>query len=184
MSARCLVCKQEFRPPAAHAARTMLLVCPHCGFIGLWDGERFGVPTYEEETSLERIEGEELRDSSSPAGDRTVAEEWEPELPLPYKRRLFLKVLTGSRKGEVVAFDSGRAVIGRNEGDVGIDDPKISRKHAVVEAISRENVFVRDLASTNGTWLNGVRVGSKKLRNGDIIRVGSTELQFLWQDED
>lgn len=162
----------------------MLLVCPHCGFIGLWDGGRFGVPTYEEETSLERVAGEALDVEDGAIDERTVVEDWEPELPLPYKRRLFLKILTGPRKAEVVAFVSGRAVIGRLEGDVALDDPKISRKHAVVEAISRENVFLRDLASTNGTWLNGVRVRSKKLRNGDVIRVGSTELQFLWQDED
>lgn len=162
----------------------MLLVCPHCGFIGLWDGGRFGVPTYEEETSLERVAGEALDVDDGAVDEHTVVEDWEPELPLPYKRRLFLKVLTGPRKSEVVAFVSGRALIGRQEGDVALDDPKVSRKHAVVEAISRENVFLRDLASTNGTWLNGVRVRSKKLRNGDVIRVGSTELQFLWQDED
>lgn len=184
MSTRCLVCKQTFAVPAGHMDRTVLMVCPHCGFIGLWDGRAFGIPTYEEETSLERVEGEAVGKRAADPGEATVAEPWEPDLPLPYKRRLFLKILTGPDKGSIVPFRTGRAIIGRGEGDVPLDDAKVSRKHAMVEAISRENVFLRDLASTNGTWLNGARVRSKKLRNGDILRVGSTELQFLWQDED
>lgn len=185
MITHCLVCKEEFQVPAEAAQRSVLLVCPHCGFIGLWSDGDYAIPTYQEEQSLERIEGQPATElAAEPAsGEETLVEEHQPDLPLPYKRRLFLKVLTGGRKGEMIPFDQGRLVLGRKEADVSLEDPKISRKHAMVEAISRENIFLRDLASTNGSYLNGVRVRSKKLRSGDVIRVGNTEMQFLWQDE-
>jgi len=185
MSATCVVCKQRFSIPNAASGRTVLLRCPHCGFIGLWSQQQFTIPTYQEEQSLERLEGE-LPDAAAPttAGEQTVAEQGDIDLPLPYKRTLWVKILTGPEQGGLKQFNKGRAVVGRQEADIALDDVKVSRKHAAIEAISRENIFVRDLASTNGTYLNGTRVQSKKLRNGDIIRVGQTELQFLWQDED
>lgn len=184
MTVRCLVCKTELEPPPSLATQEALLVCPECGFIGLWDGARYSIPTHQEEAALERVTAKVARTVSSSDGEATEVDSYAADLPLPYKRQLFLKVLTGPRAGELLRLDKGRVVLGRNEADVTIEDAKVSRKHAAIEAISRENIFLRDLASTNGTYLNGTRIRSKKLRNGDIVRVGSTELQFLWQDEE
>ena len=63
-----------------------------------------------------------------------------------------------------------------------LDDPEISKKHAVLEAFSRDNIYIRDLASTNGTFVNGVQVSQRKLIDGDIIRIGSIKLKFYSQD--
>ena len=186
MTVHCLVCKEQFNVPSHALDREVLVTCPECGFLGHWSSQVLSVPTHQEETELERLEGQPATPSEvgpAGAGDSTVVEQDRSNLPLPYKRRLILKIHTGSRAGEVVVLDSGRAVIGRQDAEIELDDPKLSRKHAVIEAISRENIFLRDLASTNGTLLNGTPVSSKKLRSGDVIQVGGTEIEFLWEDE-
>ena len=72
-------------------------------------------------------------------------------------------------------------VAGRSEdADLVIDDPSASRQH--FEVISRfGSQVMRDLRSTNGTMVNGVKVVECRLTNGDIITVGSTEIGFFEQ---
>jgi len=68
-------------------------------------------------------------------------------------------------------------VIGSGEGvDVRVDDPCVSRRHCVIEP-TEERVLVRDLASTNGTLLNGVRVPTAELRPGLVLTIGTTRLR-------
>jgi pSer/pThr/pTyr-binding forkhead associated (FHA) protein len=70
--------------------------------------------------------------------------------------------------------------IGRAEqNDVVIDgDEFASARHARVEP-RRDGVWVHDLGSTNGTFVNGVRIDRpRKLVNGDVVRAGETELRF------
>jgi S-DNA-T family DNA segregation ATPase FtsK/SpoIIIE len=73
-------------------------------------------------------------------------------------------------------------ILGR-DGEITIRDRRVSRKHAVIEAISRENIYIRDLMSKNGTFVNGVKVQTYKLKAGDIIRLGDTDLELLIEDE-
>jgi hypothetical protein len=58
----------------------------------------------------------------------------------------------------------------------------VSRRHCTIER-SGGKVIVRDLKSTNGTLVNGVRVDVEVLRDGDRIRVGSTELKLVVTSE-
>ncbi len=72
----------------------------------------------------------------------------------------------------------GKARIGRSEeGEIVLLDPSVSRTHAVVE-IGARGVLVRDLGSTNGTFLNGRRIESGTLRDGDELRFGNTRMRF------
>jgi hypothetical protein len=72
----------------------------------------------------------------------------------------------------------GKARIGRSEeGEIVLLDPSVSRTHAVVE-IGARGVRVRDLGSTNGTFLNGRRIESGTLRDGDELRFGNTRMRF------
>ncbi|MBI2569312.1 MAG: FHA domain-containing protein [Candidatus Schekmanbacteria bacterium] len=70
-----------------------------------------------------------------------------------------------------------RFVIGREDCDLVVRDPEVSRRHAVIEAYGRDFVLV-DLGSTNGTHVNGALVDSCRLQNGDCIRVGELEAVF------
>jgi hypothetical protein len=72
----------------------------------------------------------------------------------------------------------GKARIGRSEtSEIVLADPSVSREHAVVEIRAGEPV-VRDLGSTNGTFVNGRRVRAQSLRDGDELVFGSTKMRF------
>ncbi|MEU7846544.1 FHA domain-containing protein [Micromonospora parva] len=71
-------------------------------------------------------------------------------------------------------------VIGRApSGQVVINDPHLSRRHAEVW-LAPEGPSLRDLGSTNGTWLNDRRITEvERLSDGDVIRLGRTELRLF-----
>ena len=90
----------------------------------------------------------------------------------------YLVFLSGPRKGRRVGIDRPVLRIGRDRSnDLSLDDPDTSRNHA--EVVLREGVHhIRDLDSTNGTFVNGVRVSEAKLRPGDQIIMGDTILFY------
>jgi pSer/pThr/pTyr-binding forkhead associated (FHA) protein len=58
------------------------------------------------------------------------------------------------------------------------EDEFASGHHARIES-QRDGVWIMDLGSTNGTFVNGARLdGRRKLREGDVVQVGDTELRF------
>jgi len=77
---------------------------------------------------------------------------------------------------------SAITVLGRdNTADVILDDPGISRRHTEIRVTSDGPHLVasiRDLGSTNGTFVNGERIASQHLANGDRISVGRTSLTY------
>jgi hypothetical protein len=101
----------------------------------------------------------------------------EIERALPVPERFCLRTLVGVPPDAV--YPLGRtARIGRNEeSEIVLNDPSVSRAHAVIE-IGRGGANVRDLGSTNGTFVNGRRIESQSLREGDELRFGNTRLRF------
>jgi pSer/pThr/pTyr-binding forkhead associated (FHA) protein len=82
--------------------------------------------------------------------------------------------------GEEFDLDSNPLTVGRGtQNDVSIDgDEFASARHVRVEP-RRDGVWVSDVGSTNGTYVNGVRIDRpRKLVQGDVVRVGETELRF------
>jgi FHA domain len=77
-------------------------------------------------------------------------------------------------------LDSAPVTLGRssdNDMELG-DDEFASAHHARVEP-RRDGVWVEDVGSTNGTFVNGSKLnGPRKLTPGDVIRVGETDLRF------
>src|SRR6476620_4722173 len=79
---------------------------------------------------------------------------------------------TGTHHAKV----EGRAVLGSASGvDLVIGDPTVSRLHAEREH-RPDGLWVRDLGSTNGTRVNGVRVESANVPDGATLQLGSTTL--------
>ena len=62
--------------------------------------------------------------------------------------------------------------------DVRLDDPTVSRRHAIIAQREHGAVLLDD-RSMNGTWLNGERVNESPLADGDVIQLGAVRLRYL-----
>ena len=79
-------------------------------------------------------------------------------------------------------LDKDCVVIGRSSDcDIQLDDESVSREHAEIRH-GLEGYGIQDLQSTNGTWVNDVRINSSQLTAGDRIRCGSQIVKFLSAD--
>lgn len=96
---------------------------------------------------------------------------------------LYLEILRGNDAGKRVKIQEISLVLGRVNADMNLRDNDVSRKHAVIEIYGREQVVIRDLASTNGTFVNGKRIHQATLQHNDNIRLGKTLLQFTIEEE-
>ena len=77
------------------------------------------------------------------------------------------------------AYPLVRAVnrLGRgSDTDIRVEDPGASRNHC--EIVLGQPVLVRDLNSTNGTYINGQRISQAELADGTVIMIGTTQLVF------
>jgi hypothetical protein len=82
--------------------------------------------------------------------------------------------------GDEFDLDSRALTVGRGtQNDVSIEgDEFASARHVRIEP-RRDGVWVSDIGSTNGTYVNGVRIDRpRKLARGDVVRVGETELRY------
>ena len=77
------------------------------------------------------------------------------------------------------AIDSAAITIGRgSQNTIPLEDDFASASHAVVEP-RQDGVWLEDVGSTNGTYLNGVKLSRpRKLTPGDLLRVGETDFRF------
>ncbi len=83
-------------------------------------------------------------------------------------------------EGEEHRLDSAPLTVGRGaQNDLGLGpDEFASARHARFEP-RRDGVYVEDIGSTNGTFVNGIRLTrERRLTPGDVIRVGETDLRF------
>jgi pSer/pThr/pTyr-binding forkhead associated (FHA) protein len=83
-------------------------------------------------------------------------------------------------EGDVYAIDSSALTVGRGgDNDLSINgDEYASARHARFEP-RRDGVYVEDIGSTNGTFVNGIRLTKdRRLAPGDVVRIGETDLRF------
>lgn len=93
-----------------------------------------------------------------------------------------LIVLSGSRLGQRALLDCDVFVIGRSTGaGLQLDGDAVSRIHARI-ARRDGSYFLEDAGSTNGSFVNYVRVSQRELKDGDEIQIGHNLLKFLAGD--
>ena len=89
-----------------------------------------------------------------------------------------LRLRTGSNAGKVYDLRSALRLGRHPYNEVSIDDPAVSRYHSWITH-EMGLVLIEDLASVNGTFVNGQRVSKRvALKPGDTIRIGETEFLF------
>jgi len=83
-------------------------------------------------------------------------------------------------EGPNILLDKPILLLGRHpECDVQIDSRKISRRHCCIAQVS-DYLVVRDLGSTNGVRINGVRVLEGRLAPGDELTIGTYRYKVIW----
>ncbi len=154
------------------------LHCPECGFVNpeganycqkcgafLGDGPRGGGGEGETTAAYQVDETGELRPVDL---ERAAAE----------GATLVIRS-GGGRAGEAFELGEEQTRVGRStESDVFLDDVTVSRNHALLVR-RRDGVYIDDLGSLNGTYINRRRIDSHKLADGDELQIGKYKLTYL-----
>ncbi len=97
-----------------------------------------------------------------------------------------LKQLINGAVVSEIDMSAGDFSIGRNHGNnLQLDDGVVSGEHAMLKLVANHflpeslDMTIRDLGSTNGTYVNNTAVKQKLLRHGDSIRIGSYEYKVF-----
>ncbi len=98
----------------------------------------------------------------------------------PVNRDAALVVIYGLDLGRKYDLNKDSMVVGRSsKADIQVDQESISRNHAKV-VTQKDHVMIRDLGSTNGTYVNDEQITSEyQLRNGDMVKIGRTIFKFI-----
>ncbi|MBC7975337.1 MAG: FHA domain-containing protein, partial [Myxococcales bacterium] len=83
-----------------------------------------------------------------------------------------------ARPKTTLTLTVARALIGRETGDLALDDPEASAVHAEIDC-TQGHVIVRDLGSSNGTWRGGERLPQFALLIGQSFRCGATTITLI-----
>ena len=93
------------------------------------------------------------------------------------RSNVILKLKAAGRT-RLIVFDTQDLSLGRaNENDISVEDPEMSRKHAVFKR-SREGCTVEDMGTSNGTSVNGQTVPRAVLKHGDVVKIGEVEITY------
>jgi predicted Zn finger-like uncharacterized protein len=170
----------------------MQATCSHCGTrstlndaqIGRHPRVQFRCATCGKHTVVKTAQADSTQVVFTPPNEPPVEATSDPalllgsdagKLSLPANKCIALAVLSGPAKGLVFTLEKPSVVIGRTAGDLRIDDPNVSRLHCAVE-VKGNVVRVRDLDSTNGTFVGAERIGSSDLRHLSEFRLGESVL--------
>ena len=97
--------------------------------------------------------------------------------------RVLLRVQEGPDRGAKVQVSRNRLTVGRSAvNDLPLSDTSVSGTHLEI-AVTDEGILLRDLGSTNGTFVDGVRVREAFLEPGSVIQIGTTEIVLQSADE-
>lgn len=99
-------------------------------------------------------------------------------LVLPENEEISLRAVEGNEKGTVYPVTKPRLTIGRSNADIVINDALSSRVHCALE-ISAQAIVLRDLNSTNGTFVNDAPILTATLSNGSSFRIGGHTFQLI-----
>ncbi|WP_371671083.1 FHA domain-containing protein [Streptomyces sp. NBC_00289] len=133
----------------------------------------------------ERLDGARCTLGEPPLIDGAVLSLGAPAEPEPHPEvddaPTQLHVVAGPDAGGVHLLHGGQIHLGRSaDADVPLDDPDVSRLHCAVTVAADGRVSVADLGSTNGTTLDGARVGTRPVRfaPGALLRIGESALRL------
>lgn len=101
---------------------------------------------------------------------------------VPARFRASVVIMEGHAEGMEYPIEKSTTVLGRDkDADIAIKDPSISRQHAAI--VYHDNAFIlKDLGSTNGTYVKSKPVEKVRIRHRDKFRIGDTLIQFILEE--
>jgi diguanylate cyclase (GGDEF)-like protein len=97
----------------------------------------------------------------------------------PLSHQACLVVIYGLDLGKKHNLDKATVIIGRSgKSDIQVDQESVSRSHAKI-INNGKCLSLKDLGSTNGTYVNDEQVHERELKDGDLIKIGRTIFKFL-----
>ena len=140
----------------------------------------------EDDPTLRRIkpEGNPVHFSVSKYGTPMETTKMIPHTNSVSRAHWVFEVISGAERGRQFIGMTNEIKVGRQfDNHIQLNDPKVSRFHAVIVRKGTA-LFVRDLNSTNGTWVNQMKVSkAQKLESGDQIRIGATVIAVHFEKE-
>ena len=117
--------------------------------------------------------------SSQGARSKTVVTVISKIAEKPVGKDACLVVIYGLELGRKYNLENANVIIGRSsKSDVQIDQESVSRNHAKIINTGK-SIILRDLGSTNGTYVNDQLIDEYVLRDGDFVKIGRTIFKFL-----
>lgn len=112
--------------------------------------------------------------------EETIFEESPEEIPTPLliESALILKVISGPNTGSEFGMDKSKSyIIGKDPAtsDIIFNDLSVSKNNTKITIDENKNIFVEDLGSKNGTYVNNVKIEERtQITSNDLITVGTT----------
>ncbi len=97
---------------------------------------------------------------------------------IPTKHHAVLEIIGSGGKRKHVELGEGEVVLGRtSECGIQLSVENVSREHALI-FFRNEEYHIEDLGSTNGVYVNGIKIEKCVLRNHDRVEIGDVEILF------
>ena len=150
--------------------------CPECGLVNA-EGANYCQKCGAFLADREHREGDDTT-AAWQIGETGDIEPVDPEAVASDSAALVIRA-GGGRAGETFLLAGDQTRIGRSpDAEVFLDDVTVSRNHALLVR-RRDGVYIDDLGSLNGTYVNRRRIESHKLVDGDELQIGKYKLTYL-----
>jgi pSer/pThr/pTyr-binding forkhead associated (FHA) protein len=142
----------------------------------VWDMPPIDVPSAKVFDEVDPFAGVPAEDSGGEAMVTVIVPK--PRRDAVSSAAAAVELESGTESGRRIPLSFGSNIVGRGLCEIPLADPLASQRHAEIGRLPDGGFFVKDLASSNGTTLNGRRIEYSPLHDRDLLQVGDTLLRF------
>jgi predicted Zn finger-like uncharacterized protein len=166
MIIECINCRAKYDVPDSKIRNGLKLKCSRCNKI------------FSTDDLIDNSSGDE-KDTAKMTKDNINDSLWSNEnLKLPLERKFSIAVIKGARAGYIYHIEKPYILVGRGKVDLIIPDKEVSRKHIAIE-FRNKRITLRDLGSTNGTFIDNEKISITELSEQIEFRIGKTTLMLI-----
>ena len=167
MIVECPNCLVKYNVPDEKIKGRKKLKCSKCKTI-------FSINKAQKEES-----SESKKDTAKITTKNITDSLWSDEnLKLPDDKKISIAIIKGARAGFVYKVLKPYVSLGRGKVDLIIPDKEVSRKHCALE-IRDDKIILRDLGSTNGTFIKNKKISIAEIENQTEFKIGQTTLLLI-----